>query len=242
MLPKIDVPIYSLELISNKKIVNFRPFTVKEEKLFLMAMESKESETTINTIKQVINNCILDDIDINSLPIFDLEYIFLNLRAKSVGEDVKLRYKCNHDVEKEGKTEPCNNVVEFEFNLLDVKPSIKPNHDKKIEITDKLGIVMKYPNFEMLKDFQNKTEMETVVDLIINCIDFIYDGDDIFYAKDSTKEELAEFIDSLQSKDLEKLKDFFDTMPKLGKELNFKCNKCGYEEKIDVEGIESFFV
>lgn len=242
MLPKIDVPIYSVQLVSTKKPVKFRPFTVKEEKLFLMAMESKDTETTINTVKQVINNCVLDDIDINSLPIFDLEYIFLNLRAKSVGEDVKLRYKCNHEVEKEGKTEPCNNVVEFEFNLTDIKPIFKENHNKRIEITEKLGIMMKYPSFEMLENYKDKSEMETIVDLILNCIDFIYDGDDIFYAKDTTREELEEFIDSLQSKDLEKLKDFFDTMPKIGKELNFKCNKCDYEEKINVEGIESFFV
>jgi hypothetical protein len=242
MLPKIDVPIYSVELISTKKPVKFRPFTVKEEKLFLMAMESKDSETTINTVKQVINNCLLDDIDVNSLPIFDLEYIFLNLRAKSVGEDVKLRYKCNHEVEKEGKKDSCGNIVEFEFNLTDVKPTIKNNHNKKIEITDKLGIVMKYPSFEILDNYKDKSETETVLDLILNCIDFIYDGDDIFYAKDTPKNELEEFVDSLQSKELEKLKQFFDTMPKIGKELNFKCNKCGYEENINVEGIESFFV
>jgi hypothetical protein len=241
MLPKIDVPIYSVELISTKKPVKFRPFTVKEEKLFLMAMESKDSETAINTVRQVINNCMIDDIDVNSLPIFDLEYIFLNLRAKSVGEDVKLRYKCNNS-NKENDKESCGNVVEFDFNLLEVKPTFKDGHNKKIEITDKLGIMMKYPSFEIIKDYTEKSEVETVLDLILSCIDFIYDGEDIFYAKDVSRKELEDFVDSLQSKDLEKLKHFFDTMPKIGKELNFKCNRCGYEEKINVEGIESFFV
>ena len=116
MLPKIDVPVYDLKLISQSKKIRYRPFTVKEEKLFLMANESKEEETIINTVKQVINNCVLDEIDVDSLPVFDLEYLFINLRAKSVGEEVKLNYQCNNNVEKDGKQDKCGNMVNFTLN------------------------------------------------------------------------------------------------------------------------------
>lgn len=242
MLPKIDVPIYDLKLISNNKKIRFRPFTVKEEKLFLMAMEANDTETTINTIKQVLNNCVLDDVNIENLPIFDLELLFLNLRAKSIGEEINLKYRCANNVEKEGKQEKCNNVVDFSFNVLDILPEKNENHTNKIEINDDLGIVMKYPSFEMLQKYQTNNDFDIILALIIDCIDYVYDKDNIYYAKDTQRNELEEFIDSLQSKELEKLKLFFDTMPKLKKKLDFKCNKCGYEEEIEVEGIQNFFV
>lgn len=244
MLPKIDVPIYDIKLVSNDKKIRFRPFTVKEEKLFLMAMESQETdqESTLNTIKQVLNNCVIDDIDIDSIPTFDLEYLLINLRAKSVGEEITLKYKCNNDIEKEGKTEKCGNVVDMTFNILDVKPEKQKDHTNKIQINDKLGLVMKYPTFSLLQVYENKSEANVLIDMIIDCIDYVYDENNIYYAKDSTKEELTEFLDSLQTKDLEKIKVFFDTMPKVSKSLNFKCRKCSYEESINIEGIQSFFV
>lgn len=241
MLPKIDVPIYDLKLISNDKKIRFRPFTVKEEKLFLMAIESTDVETTINTIKQVINNCVLDEININSLPMFDIEYLFLHLRAKSIGEEVQLKYKCNNDIVVDEETKKCGNLVDFSFSLLDVKPTKSEKHNNKIEISDKLGIVMKYPNFELIEKNKDKKDVENTIDLIIGCIDYIYDENQIYYAKDSTEEELIEFVDSLQTKDLEKIKLFFETAPKLEKKLNFKCNKCQHEEEINLEGIQNFF-
>ena len=241
MLPKIDVPVYSVKLLSNGKTIKFRPFTVKEEKLFLMALESNDAETTINTIKQVINNCILDDVNVSTLAMFDIEYIFLHLRAKSIGEEIQLKYKCNNDVIVEDETKKCGNLVEFSFNILDVKPTKFDNHNNKIEITDKLGIVMKYPNFELIEKYKDDETVDSLVLMIIGCIDYIYDAEAIYYAKDSTEKELIEFVDSLQTKELEKIKLFFDTAPKLQKKLNFKCNKCNHEEEIDLEGIQSFF-
>jgi hypothetical protein len=121
--------------------------------------------------------------------------------------------------------------------LTDGKPI-----EKKIAITEKMGIVMKHPSFEILKSFDGSSEGDMIVNLTARCIDYIYDEEQVYYAKDSTKEELTEFIESLQTKDLENIKAFFESMPKLGKEVDFKCNKCGYEEKIQVEGIENFFV
>lgn len=244
MLPKIDAPIYELKLISNEKKVRFRPFTVKEEKLFLMAAESNDSESSVNTIKQVLNNCLIDEINLETLPIFDLEYLFVHLRAKSIGEEVKLRYRCNNQVQKEDKIESCNNSVEINFNLLEIQPTKDENHTNKIELENNLGVVFKYPNFETLQKYANTTnnEIELILKLIIDCIDYIYDAEQIYYAKDSTELELREFIESLQTKQLEKIKVFFDTMPKLQKKLNFKCNRCNYEEEINLEGIQNFFV
>ena len=244
MLPKIDVPIYNVNLLSNGKSLRFRPFTVKEEKLFLMANEGEELTTIVDTIKQILNNCILDEFQVDSLPLFDIEHLFLNIRARSIGEVVNLKYKCNNNViDEETKEEKkCNNVVQIDLNVLDIKPEKQENHTNKIEITEKLGIVMKYPNFETLKKFKDVTEADSIIKMTVNCIDYVYDADKLYYAKDSKEEDLIEFIESMQSKDLEKIKQFFDTMPKIKKDIDFKCNKCGHEEKIEAEGIQNFFV
>ena len=244
MLPKIDVPIYNVKLLSTGKSLRFRPFTVKEEKLFLMANEGEDLTTVVDTIKQILNNCILDEFDIDSLPLFDIEHLFLNIRARSIGEVVNLKYKCNNDVlDEETKEEKkCNNVVQIDLNVLDIQPEKQEGHTTKIEITEKLGIIMKYPNFETLKKFKDVSEADSIIKMAVNCIDYVYDADKIYYAKDSQEEDLIEFIESMQSKDLEKIKNFFDTMPKIRKDVDFKCNKCGHEEKIEVEGIQNFFV
>ena len=243
MLPKIDVPIFTVKLISNGKNLTFRPFTVKEEKLFLMANEGEDLNNVVDTIKQILNNCVLDDIDIGSLPLFDIEYLFLNIRARSIGEVVNLKYKCNNDIvnEETGEEKKCGNLVEIDLNVLDIQPEKQENHTNKIEITENMGIVMKYPNFETLKSFDVNNEADSIIKTTISCIDYIYDQDSIYYAKDNTEEELVEFIESMQAKDLEKIKAFFDTMPKMKKDIDFKCNKCEHEEKIELEGIQNFF-
>jgi len=246
MLPKIDVPIYEVKLISSGKKLRFRPFTVKEEKLFLMANEAEDINTVLDTIKQVINNCLLDEFDINTLPMFDIEYIFLNIRARSISEVVNLRYKCNNTISnaegEEGEEKKCNNLVEIDVNVLDIEPERNPAHSNKIEITENMGVVMKYPSFEILKQFDIENEADSIVNMTANCIDYIYDKDNIYYSKDTTKEELIDFLESMQSKDLEKIKLFFDTMPKMKKTVHFMCNKCKHEEDIELEGIQSFFV
>jgi len=244
MLPKIDVPVYSVKLISNDKTLQFRPFTVKEEKLFLMANESEDLNSVVDTIKQILNNCILDEFDINSLPLFDIEYLFLNIRARSISEVINLKYKCNNNIlDEETKEEKkCNNVVEIDLNVLDIKPEKQESHTSKIEITERMGMVMKYPSFETLKNFDIENQSDSIIKTTIGCIDYIYDQDSIYYAKDNTEEELIEFVESMQAKDLEKIKTFFDTMPKMKRDIDFKCNKCGHEEKVELEGIQNFFV
>ena len=243
MLPKIDVPIYTVKLLSTGKPVRFRPFTVKEEKLFLMTNETDDVKAILETTKQVLNNCLLDEVDIENLPMFDIENIFLNIRARSVGEIIKLNYKCNNIVtDEKGEDSKCDNLVNIELNVLEIKPEENGQHDKKIVISENVGIVMKYPSFKLFENVNLSDDPSFIVETALKCIDYIYDKDNIYYSKDIPKQELDEFIDSLQSKDLEKIKKFFETMPKLKKQVHFKCKKCEYEENINVEGIESFFV
>ncbi len=243
MLPKIDVPIYTVKLLSTGKPVRFRPFTVKEEKLFLMTNETDDVKEILETTKQVLNNCILDEVDIENLPMFDIENIFLNIRARSVGEIIKLNYKCNNIVtDEKGEDSKCDNLVNIELNVLEIKPEENSQHDKKIVISENVGIVMKYPSFKLFENVNLSDDPSSIIETALKCIDYIYDKDNIYYSKDIPKQELDEFIDSLQSKDLEKIKKFFETMPKLKKQVHFKCKKCEYEENINVEGIESFFV
>lgn len=246
MLPKIDVPIYEVKLISNGKVVRFRPFLVKEEKLFLMAAESQESDAMLTTIKQIINNCVLDEIDIDNLPIFDIENLFLNLRARSVGEVVNLKYRCgNKIVDDEGGEKFCNNVEEYEVNLLDIKPSELKSDNNKVVINDNLGIILKYPKFQAVETLMKKgtdnVSDSDLINIVIDCIDYVYDKDNIYYAKDVKREELAEFVDNLSRKELEQIRNFFDDMPKIKHTIHFNCKKCKHTEDIDIEGTASFF-
>ncbi len=247
MLPKIDVPVFETTLISTGKKIKFRPFLVKEQKLFMMAMESEDPKDQVEVVKQVLNNCILSkDVDVDELPTFDLENLFMHLRAKSVGEVVNLRYNCNNLVKKEnGEEKPCNNIVKIDVNLNEVKPILNETHDKKIVITDNMGMVMRYPTIKMVEGLDSNIEMENVeslIQLIANCVDYVYDKDQIYYAKDCDKQELIDFVENLQQSDLEKVQKFFTTMPKIKKQLKFKCVKCGHDEDITVEGIQNFFV
>lgn len=237
MLPKIDVPTFNVELPSNKKKVVFRPFLVKEQKLFLMNTENSTPEDVVKVIRQVLKNCVLTDIDIDALPVFDLEYLFMNLRARSVSEVVNLKYKCNNRVEEK----ECGAVNEININVLEIKPTFSEGHTNKIQLNDSIGIVLKYPSFEMVQSVLGKQEGDAIMDMIYDCVDYIYDKENVYYAKDVSRQEIEEFIDSVQQKDLEKMRVFFDTMPKIKKEVDYKCKKCGYEEKLTLEGIQDFF-
>lgn len=208
-----------------------------------MAAESDDAKETVNVIRQVLKNCILDEIDVDGLPTFDLEYLFMHLRARSVEEVVDLKYKCNNNVKDEaGEEKKCTGSVSFKLNLLEVEPTKNPDHSNKIQITENLGLCLKYPTFEMIQKYENLNEEEIMTKILVDCVDFIYDKDNVYYAKDTTKEELEEFIDNLQQKDLEKIKQFFDTMPELKKDVHFNCPKCGYEEDITIKGLQNFFV
>jgi len=243
MLPKLDVPTYEVNLISTGKAIRFRPFLVKEQKLFLMASESDDPKETVGVIKQVLKNCIIDEIDIDTLPTFDLEWLFIQLRARSVEEVVHLNYKCNNNVkDEEGKDVKCNGVVELDVNLLEIQPSRNPEHTNKIQLNDNLGLVLKYPTFEMIQKVESEKSDDMITNVLVDCIDYIYDKEQMYYAKDTTKEELTDFVDNLQQKDLEKIRVFFDTVPQVKKDVTFECPRCKYKEDIAIQGIQNFFV
>jgi|LauGreDrversion4_2_1035121.scaffolds.fasta_scaffold210141_2 hypothetical protein len=245
MLPKIDVPIYDVFLPLLKKKVRFRPFLVKEEKILLMAMESDEDSAIISAIKQIVENCCLDDLNIDSLPVSDLEFFFLNLRARSINEVVELSYKCNNKIAGQSN-EPveCGNVVNIEVNVLSIQPEIPEDHTNKIELSEKMGLMMRYPSFRILEQNSKVTgsEIDKLMDILLSCIDSVYTEEEIFYTKDVSKEELVNFVENLTREQFSKIQNFFDTMPKIKKEVDFSCTKCGHKEKIGIEGLQNFFV
>ena len=237
-LPKIDVPTYNLELPVSKKKIKFRPFLVKEQKNLLMAMEGNDSETIHNAVRDVINNCTLSDINIDELPIIDVEYYFLQLRGKSVGEIADLRYRCNNLVEDK----ECGNTMETQFNVLEVKVETEPDVSDTIQLTNTVSIKLNYPIYstvEKINKMDNPTDM--AFEMILNSIDYVFDGEQYYYAKETPRKELVEFIDSLNQDQFGKIEEFFEKLPKMRKTLDIKCSKCGFEHHIVAEGLEDFF-
>ena len=238
-LPKIDQPVYDLILPLSKKKIKFRPFLVKEQRNLLMSMESNDKDSIEKNIKQVLNNCtITKKIDIESLPVVDIEYYFLQLRARSVGEIVENKYRCDNEVE--GKI--CGNIMETSLNLLDIKvENLKENNDV-IQITDTISIKLSYPKFSVLEKL---SKLENVADIafemIADSVEYICDGEQFYYPKEVPHEEIVEFIESLNQKEFAKIENFFTDLPKLQKKINMKCSRCGFEHNLDVEGLESFF-
>ena len=168
MLPKLDVPIYDLTLPLSKKKIQIRPFLVKEEKIFLMATEADDEESVLTAIKQIVNNCCLtEDIDIDTLPISDLEYIFFNLRARSIGEIVDLKYKCNNKIHVGEEEQVCGNLVEINMNILEIKPEIPENHTNKVELSDTMGVFMKYPNFKLIEKLKGLNDAEVMMETVL---------------------------------------------------------------------------
>jgi hypothetical protein len=238
-LPKIDVPIFDMILPSTSKSIKYRPFLVKEEKILLIAMQSGESSAIIEAVKQIISNCVIDDISVDDLSLFDIEYLFLNLRARSIGEKVDLRYRCNNIVNEE----KCNFVSEYQVDLLTIRPKFTEGHTNKIQLTDKIGVLLTYPKFTTFsKASKLETNDETAFDIVLDAIEAVYDEEEVHYAKDTSKQEMKEFLDSLSTEHLKKLELFFETMPKIEERVHFNCPKCNHEDDIIVKGLESFFV
>ncbi len=244
MLPKIDVPIYELTLPLTKKSIRFRPFLVKEEKILLMAMESDEVDSILLAVKQILTNCCIDELDVDDLPITDIEFLFLNLRARSVNEVVELPYKCNNKILSDGKEKECGNIVKIEMNLLDIRPEVHTEKIDTIPLDSKMGLMIKYPSFKMVEEVQKQegSEVDKLMSVLVACIDGVYTEETIFYSKDISKDELNEFIENLTREQFTKIQEFFETMPRIKKDVDFHCSKCGYEEKITIEGLQNFFV
>jgi hypothetical protein len=239
-LPKLDVPTYELELPISKKKIKYRPFLVKEQRNLFMALESSDSNSMQESIKDILYNCTLTEgIDFDKLPIVDIEYYFINLRAKSVGEVVDSKYRCNNEVE--GKE--CGNIMENQINLTDIKPIRDKEVSPDIQLTDKVSIRMKYPEFGMVKDSLKIEDIaEITFNMIANSIESIYDGEQFHYPAEAAEGEMIEFVETMNQQQFEKVEEFFNNLPKLKTNVKMTCSKCGFNHDIPVEGLESFFV
>jgi len=238
-LPKLDIPSYEIELPISKKKIKFRPFLVKEQRNLLMALESNETSTVQQNIRDILVNCTLtENVDIDRLPIIDIEYYFIHLRAKSVGEVVESRYRCNNIV----NDKECGNVMETNINLQEIKVTQEKPVEPEIKLTPKITIKLKYPEFGIVKDSLKYDDINQVTfSMIANSIEYIYDGEQFYYAHESTPEELLQFVESLNADQFKKIEEFFENLPKLREDVNLTCSKCGFHHTIEVEGLENFF-
>lgn len=234
-LPMMQTPTYELTIPSTKKKVKFRPFLVKEQKALMIAQHSEEPQVMIDTLKDIIKSCV-SNVDVDKLAIFDLEYIFLQLRAKSIGETAEVVYSCLQCNDPKGK-------VTLNIDVSDISVEFHPNHENTIELFDEVGVKMKYPGLDFLGsidelDLNNPTD---ALKIISNCIEYIYDGDKIYDTKDQTPEEINHFLENLTFAQLDKIKKFFETLPKLKKKIEFDCPVCKYHHNYMIQGINNFF-
>jgi hypothetical protein len=237
-LPKIATPIYELEIPSLKKKIRYRPFLVKEEKILIIALESEDPKQIANAVKNVISNCILSKgIKVEDLSTFDIEYLFLNIRGKSVGESVDVLITCPDDETTQ---------VPMSINLDEITVEVDPKHSRDIKLDDTLTLRMRYPSMtEFIKnnfDSGDGVSVDDTFDLIISCIEQIYSEEESWTASDSTKKELLEFVEQLSSKQFKEVEKFFDTMPKLSHTIKVKNPKTGVESEVVLEGLSAFFV
>ena len=230
-LPVINVPTYELVQPSTKDKLKYRPFLVKEEKLLLMAMEEDDEKQMVDAVRQIVNNCTFVDLDVDKLPMFDLEYIFLNIRAKSVGEVAPVKLLCKDD----GKT-----YADVDIPLDEVKVHFKEGHTNIIDLDDTVKIEMSYPTFEMT-DLISKGNVDSIFQLINRCVNRIVDGETIHERTDFSQKELDNFIDSLNSKQFQNIQNFFETMPKLSYEVEYENPETKVKNTMTLEGLESFF-
>ena len=239
-LPKINTPTYELTLPSNRKKVRYRPFLVREEKILVLALESEDQKQITDAIIQIIGDCLITkNVDVTKLPTFDIEYLFLNVRSKSVGESVEVNITCPDD----GKTK-----VETSINIDDIKVVKSKDHKLIVKLDEKYSMKLKYPSLDQFIennfDFEMAEPNESVsaaMSMLSSCIDIIYDQEESWDASESTKEELDEFIDQLNTKQFQQVEEFFRTMPKLSHKLKVTNPQTGVESEVVLEGLASFF-
>lgn len=230
-LPRLEVPTYEIVVPSSKKKIKFRPFLVKEYKILLTAIESSADEVS-RIVTDLVDVCTFNAIDVNALSHFDLEYLFLNIRAKSIGENVSLIKECTN----------CESRVDFSLNIVDMKLDREVPKDNKIILSDNLGVTLRYPRFlEVLKLYDNLNS-DSVIDLLSDCMETVFTKEE-YYNKDSfTKEESLEFILNLTKEQFDKLESFLTEMPKLVHESSLVCSNCGTVNHVKLEGLQNFFV
>ena len=234
-LPKLTTPTYELEIPSTDEKIKYRPFLVKEEKILMMALESKSSGDITQAVKDIVSECTFNKVNIDLMPMFDVEYIFLNIRSKSVGEVSKLKILCPDDK----KT-----YADVELDLNKVNVQVGEDHTNKIELGNGMGMIMKYPSIDSFKDSGIRDiNASNMLEVISTCILQIYEeeGKKVYDPKDQTQKELTDFIEQLNTKQFKDVQKFFDTMPKLKHEVTIKNPKTKVESKITLSGLNDFF-
>jgi len=234
-LPKLTTPTYELEIPSTDEKIKFRPFLVKEEKILMMAMESKASADITQAVKDIVQECTFNKVKIDDMPMFDVEYIFLQIRSKSVGEVSKLKLLCPDDE----KT-----YADVELDLNEVKVQVGDNHTNKINLGNGMGMIMKYPTIDSFSETGIKDiNPGNMLEVISTCILQIYEeeGKKVYDTKDQTKKEVTDWIEQLNTKQFKDVQNFFETMPKLKHEITIKNPKTKKESKITLAGLNDFF-
>jgi len=236
-LPKISTPTYELELPSTGQKINYRPFLVREEKLLVIALESEDTKQITTAIKTVIKNCIqTKNIKVEFLPTFDIEYLFLNIRGKSVGEEIEVNIICPDD----GET-----TVPVKINIDNIKVQRSEDHNPKIQVDENIIMEMKYPSLDQFIksnfDFSGDNNMEQSFDLVASCVDKIYTEEEVWSSSDVTKKELIEFLEQMNSAQFKQIEKFFESMPKLSHEIKVSNPNTEVESTVVLEGLSSFF-
>ena len=234
-LPKLEVPIYELTVPSTDEKIKYRPFLIKEEKILLIAMESGQNEDVIQAVKQIVSECTFNTLKLGDMPMFDVEYIFLQIRSKSVGEVSKLKILCRDD----GET-----YANVEVDLTEIEVQVNDDHTNKIELTDEMGVIMKYPTIDSFSTAGiSDITPDNMLDVIVACIDKIYDkkGEEVFDSKDSSKKELMDFVEGMNTTQFQDVQAFFDSMPKLRHEITVVNPKTKVENKVALSGLNDFF-
>jgi hypothetical protein len=235
-LPIQKTVTYTTKIPSTDTVVKFRPFLVKEEKALLVAQQSDDQQVMVDTLKGVIQSCVVGDYDVNKLALFDIEFLFTQLRAKSVGENVDLILKCDTCEDEKAK-------VQVSIDLTKLQVEKPEGHTNNIRLFEDVGVIMRYPSIELLSDLQSISEedAEAVFSIVAKSIDKIYAGEEVHHTDEYTKEELMEFLENLTQDQFRKVQGFFETMPRLEKTMDFKCPVCAKENKVRVQGLDSFF-
>lgn len=229
-LPKLETPTFELVLPSTNKKVKFRPFLVKEHKILLTMSEAEESEVS-RIIRELVDVCTFNKLDVDNLPHFDIEYIFMMLRAKSIGETVEVYINCD-----------CGTKIDTAFNIENLEVIKDPEHTNKVMITDNLGVELNYPKFDSVVQLYNTKDKSKVFELVLQCINAVFDSENYWSAKEQSRAELEEFINSLTKSQFEKIEQFFTTSPKIVQTIESDCPQCSKHNVSKLEGLHNFFV
>lgn len=235
----MSTPTYNMTIPSSGQSVRFRPFLVKEEKALLIAQQSEDVSVMVESLRNVVAACIQDKIDADKLATFDLEYMFTQIRAKSVGETIELLFSCDQ--------ESCQGdpkaTVKLTIDLTTIQVEKNPDHTNKFQLFGDVGVVMRYPSVKTISLLQGDKadDLDNIFEVIIDSIDYIYQGDEIYYAKEQSKAELKQFVENLSSEQFLKIQSFFTTMPRIKKEVEYDCPVCRTHHKRTLEGMQSFF-